>query len=96
MSSQKPYIEIEQQKGEYYIRLQVKDEQGVLAKISDIFSSHSISLERILQKPVESKDLASIMGVTHDVVEKNINKAMSEITDMDCVLGKPSLIRIEP
>jgi homoserine dehydrogenase len=37
----------------YYIRLQVSDEVGVLSEVSTIFGRFNISIEKMLQKPID-------------------------------------------
>lgn len=78
----------------YYLRIEVKDMPGVLAKISQILGDHSISIEALLQRP-SSRNKATLMLSTHQSSEKSIQSALSHIKALDTVLSKPAMIRIE-
>lgn len=78
----------------YYLRLRVEDKAGVLAKIATILSEHNISIEKMIQKPL-NKTCAHLLLSTHTCIENNINKALSIIEETGAVTAKPSMIRIE-
>lgn len=78
----------------YYLRLEVADKSGTLAKIATILGDHSISIEAMLQKPVKN-GRANLLLTTHTCVEKNIVKAIKELENSGVVLVKPAMIRIE-
>ncbi|MDR4986964.1 homoserine dehydrogenase [Bacillus cereus] len=48
-----------------FLRLHVKDEIGVFAKITALFSERGVSFEKIIQMPLEEKGKAEIVIVTH-------------------------------
>jgi len=78
----------------YYIRVAVKDIPGVLARISQILGEHSISIEALLQRPsLESG--ATLMLSTHQSSEKSIQSALLQIENLDIVLDRPVMIRME-
>ena len=77
----------------YYLRIAVKDELGVLEKISHILAKNSISIESFLQKPREG--YVKLLFSTHKAVEKNIKKAIKEIQNLNFVLKDVNYIRIE-
>ena len=80
----------------YYLRIRVTNKPGVLADITKIFGSKSISIESILQKEdVDSDKNVPIVLVTHEVLEKNIVEALSSIEKLDVVKDKIVKIRIE-
>ncbi|HCR85548.1 MAG TPA: homoserine dehydrogenase, partial [Alphaproteobacteria bacterium] len=88
------FLTINEHEGEYYIRLTVKDVDGVLAAVSQIFSRHSIGIEKIYQDtPEEGK--ADIVFITHDENEKDIKEAVKEIAKQSFIVGKPVVIRSE-
>ena len=86
---------IEQSKleGRYYIRFNVKDEEGVLAKISKNFAKHHISFASVIQKELCS-DNTLIMVTTHQTNEYSIMVACDEVNVFPAVIKKPSVIRI--
>jgi homoserine dehydrogenase len=80
----------------YYLRIRVTNKPGVLADITKIFGSKSISIESILQKEdVDSDKNVPIVLVTHEVLEKNIVEALLSIEKLDVVKDKIVKIRIE-
>lgn len=80
---------------EYYLRIPVKDEPKVLAYISDALGESGISIESLIQKSGQSKELVDIVVLTHKVNESQIKNALDKITTLDKVAAKPQMIRIE-
>ncbi len=79
---------------EYYIRTQAMDRPGVLAKIAGILAKHGVSIESVIQKPGE-KDTAPLILVTHKAHEKALSAAVCEIGNMEEIVTRPSVIRVE-
>ena len=79
----------------YYVRLIAMDQPGVLAQISSILGKHRISIASVIQTERHEADTASIVMVTHKVVEKNMQMAIQEIDELDVIRVKSRLIRIE-
>lgn len=80
-----------EEKGRYYIRINVKDQPGVLARISSVFSNYSISIASLLQKgggDEPAEDFVPIVITTHAAKEGDIKKALAEISNFDIVNGK--------
>ena len=78
----------------YYLRVTVKDEKGVLAKISKTLGDNNISIDTFLQKQV-GDDKAILLFSTHTCYEKEIKEAIKEIEGYDFINQKVSMIRIE-
>ncbi|MGA1931717.1 homoserine dehydrogenase [Arcobacter sp. YIC-464] len=78
----------------YYLRFTVEDKAGVLAKIANILGDRNISIEKMIQKPIDEKT-AHILLSTHTSVEKDINDALKAVEDANVVTRKPMMIRIE-
>ena len=83
---------------QYFIQLKVKDRIGVLEGISTIFTKNSISIKSMRQidytKKSKTPQVAQLILVTHQVVEKNLSAALKELQKEDFVVQKPSFIRI--
>ncbi len=77
----------------YYLRINVNDKAGVLAKLTKIFEANSISIETMLQRPGESAS-ANLLISTHCAKERDIQKMIGEIEVLDFVNKKPVMIRI--
>ncbi|CAA6808553.1 MAG: Homoserine dehydrogenase (EC [uncultured Campylobacterales bacterium] len=78
---------------EYYVRIHVADEIGVLNQITKIFASKNISISTFLQNSDEKT--ATLLFSTHKAKEKNIKSALVEIEKLSFVKEKPSMMRIE-
>ena len=94
--SQLPILDISRTRVAYYLRLNVHDQAGVLADITRILGSHSISIEAILQKTKIGKgDDVPVIIITHRTAEASMNLAIDEIQMLDTILGKVHKIRLE-
>jgi homoserine dehydrogenase len=95
------FVPIEQIKTAYYLRMDVLDKPGVLARISTILSSAQISIEALIQKEAGefTDDLPAthvpIVIITNHVRELRLNGAISEIEKLDDVNGSVTRIRVE-
>lgn len=78
----------------YYLRLEVADKSGTLAKIATILGNNDISIEAMLQKPLKDGS-ANLLLTTHISIEKDIMKAILELENSGVILSKPAMIRIE-
>lgn len=79
---------------EYYLRMNVGDRPGVLAKIAKILADHEISIDTILQRPTDDDDRAVLLCSTHKCKERQIQTAITEIEALDFLQDRVSMIRI--
>jgi len=77
----------------YYIRLNVADRPGVLASIAFIFGKNEVSLASVIQQT--AGECAQLVLVTHKVLEKNLQKALSDIKELPVVNEVSNVIRVE-
>ena len=78
----------------YYIRMEVEDKSGVLAKVASIFGDNNISIKSMIQKT--SKDgVANLLLSTHTSKQSDIDKALEKIKQSGVVKQSPNMIRIE-
>ena len=78
-----------------YLRIQVKDQPGVLSGITRSFAKNKISIKNLIQKPDKKNKKASIIIITHENIEKNYKTLLSNLFKNKFVLKKPTFIRIE-
>lgn len=78
----------------YYIRLDVKDQPGILGEVAAVLGKNNISVLSISQD-VKSKDSTSMVFMTHETKEGNINKSIKTIIGLDKVNKVDNVIRIE-
>lgn len=79
----------------FYLRLQAKDKPGVLADITRILGDAGISIEAILQKEPVGESDATIILLTHRVLEGKMNAAIGDIEALDSITGAVTRIRLE-
>jgi homoserine dehydrogenase len=77
----------------YYLRINVSDRTGVLAKITKIFENHNISVETMLQRP-SSESSANLLISTHIALEKDIQEMIKELNSLDFIKADTVMIRI--
>ena len=75
-----------------FIRLSVKDEPGVLAKIAGTFGKNNVSIESVIQEG--RGDKAELVLVTHEAPEKNLNNSIEQITSLSAVTTVTSVLRV--
>jgi homoserine dehydrogenase len=83
----------EELEGRYYLRIHVKDQEGVLAALTERLTKHHISFATVNQKEL-SDGTARIMLTTHQSLESNIRAAKEALAGLDIVLSTPVSFRI--
>jgi homoserine dehydrogenase len=78
-----------------YLRIEVKDQPGVLSSITKSFAKNKVSIKNLIQKPYKKNNRASIIIITHENFEKNFNNLLSSLNKNKFVLKNPTFIRIE-
>ena len=78
-----------------YLRINVKDQPGVLSSITKIFSKNKISIKNLIQVPDKKTKIASIAIITHENKERNFKNLIKNLTKNKFVIKKPTFIRIE-
>ena len=92
----KKLLAIEEVWSEFYLRLTMENKSGLLAKITNIFANHKISIDALVHKEVqEDNQDPDIFLVSSKVQEHQINKAIKEIEALPENKDKIIKIRIE-
>jgi len=92
----KKMLSIEEVNSEFYLRFSMENESGVLAKITQVFAQHSISIDAMIQKEIQEDDeIVDIILVTSNMIEKEINKIINEIEALPENKDKVVKLRIE-
>ncbi len=82
-------IPIEKHVSPFYLRFQVVDKPGVLAKIAGILGDHDISIASMIQPERREGESVPIVIITHESVEGNLIKAIEKIDKLDIIRAKP-------
>lgn len=90
-----PMLPMDEITSSYYLRVQAKDQPGVLGQIANLLAKENVSIEALIQKGVLDGSLAEIVILTHSTVEKNIKTAIAAIEALDVVYAPVVMIRME-
>lgn len=89
-----PIVPLSEREGEYYLRLEVRDEPGVIAQIAKILGDEQVSIASMIQRG-QTQWSVPLMMTLHRAKEARVTAALAKIEDLPAVLKKPCLIRIE-
>ncbi len=92
--SDEPVLAMEEVQTGFYMRLSVSDESGVLAKITELFAEHGISIEALLQKP-SKQETATVVVLTEVTREGDFNTVQAQISKLSAVVCDPVCFRVE-
>ncbi len=81
-------------RGRYYVRLSVKDQPGVLARVASVMARHHVSIASVIQNPAEQDGAASLVLTTHESDERAIRATLKNLARLPSVLEPPVLLRI--
>ncbi len=87
-------LKIDELKFKYYIRFNVIDKAGVLAKISGVLGKHDISIKSVIQKSRNSNNKVPVVFMTYEAKEKNFIKAIKEIDNLPIIKEKTIFYRV--
>ncbi|EDN69738.1 homoserine dehydrogenase [Beggiatoa sp. PS] len=91
-----PILPIDEIETSYYLRMSALDKLGVMAQVTNILMENGISIEAIIQKePDSDTNQVQVVMLTHKVVEKQVNKAIQAIEQLDSITGQVTRIRVE-
>lgn len=76
----------------WYLRLVVKDQPGVLAEVASAFGKHDVSIKSVWQDG--SGDEATLILVTHDAKEGDLQAASDTLRSLDVVSDVASVLRV--
>jgi homoserine dehydrogenase len=84
-------------RGRYYLRFQVHDRPGVLARLAGALGDAGVSIEQMVQEGGggSSGDAVEIVMLTHEAVERDVTKALDQIARSSVAVSAPRRIRIQ-
>jgi len=77
-----------------YVRLLVRDEPGVIARVTEILAEYHVSIDSFLQKPVEGIGGVPIVMTTHPAPETSLNQAVARMVALSALIAPPRVIMI--
>jgi homoserine dehydrogenase len=91
-----PVLPLSAARTRYQMRLEVKDEPGVLAKVATLFGTHQVSIESVRQPPRPGgAPLVQLIIGTHEATEAALQATVEAIRGSDAVNAVLSVLRIE-
>jgi homoserine dehydrogenase len=91
-----PILGMDQVITAFYLRLQVADQAGVLARITGILAERGISIDALLQREsAEGEAQTDVIILTHDTIEGDMNQAIAQMQALPTVLAPIVKIRKE-
>lgn len=88
-------LPIEQAVSRYYLRLEVVDRPGVLARIATILGRARIGISSVIQPEGHEGGVLPLILMIHDATHAAIHKALGQIARLPIVKAQPTLIRVE-
>ena len=79
----------------YFLRIHVKDEVGVFARLTAIFADHGISFEKIMQLPIKVNEVSEIILVSHQAPLASFENVLHELESNEKVYSIKSTYRVE-
>lgn len=87
-------IDIKDTVNKYYISITAANTPGVIGRLGEIFGRHNISLASVLQKGIDKENTAEIVVITELSNENNLNDAVSELKNTNCIVKINNIIRV--
>ena len=78
----------------YYIAMRVDDKSGVLSKITSVLGENGVSIRTINQTTSGTDEIAPVTIMTHATRENALQKALAQMSGLDCVKEIVSIIRV--
>jgi homoserine dehydrogenase len=88
-------VPIEEAVSQYFLRLNVVDRPGTLAKIAAIFGAAKIGISSVIQPEGHEGGSVPLIFMLHYATNGAVNGALKKISRLPVVKGKPVMIRVE-
>jgi len=79
----------------YFVRLNVVDVPGVLAKIATVFGESNIGISSVIQPEGHEGASVPLIFMLHDAPNGAVRKALKKIGNLGVVKGEPVMLRVE-
>ncbi|MGD0512898.1 MAG: homoserine dehydrogenase [Terriglobales bacterium] len=79
----------------WYLRLTVKDQRGIVARVAEVIAQHDINIDSLEQQPHLPKDRVSFVITIEPVSEPTVRHAVDAINAFEFMVEPVLLLRIE-
>ncbi len=86
---------IEEVVSRYFLRLNVVDVPGTLAKIARILGDSNIGISSVIQPEGHEGESVPLILMLHDAPNGAVSKALKKIGALSIVKGPPVMLRVE-
>jgi homoserine dehydrogenase len=86
---------IDQIVSQYYLRISVIDQPGVLAQVAGILGEENIGISSVIQPEEHEPDSVPLILMVHDATHLQIRTALERIGKLPSVKRPPRMIRVE-
>ena len=76
----------------FYLHLDVEDQPGVLATVTQVLGEHQVSIKSVVQRGMHEH--ARLVMVTHPVLESSMDAAVARLADFEFLRSAPRTIRV--
>jgi homoserine dehydrogenase len=90
-----PVLPVDDIQSAYYLRVEVSDTPGVLARISASLAEAGISIEEMRQQPDSEHRLATLVLLTNIVMESQFKRALARINHLPDLRQPTVWLRVE-
>jgi homoserine dehydrogenase len=80
---------------QYFVRLNVVDKPGVLAKVATIFGQAKIGISSVIQPEGHEGESVPLIFMLHYATNGAVAQAFAKIAKLPAVKGKPVMLRVE-
>jgi homoserine dehydrogenase len=80
---------------QYFVRLNVTDKPGVLAKVATIFGAANIGISSVIQPEGHEGESVPLIFMLHYATNGAVEKALKKIGELPAIKSKPVMIRVE-
>ena len=87
-----PFFPADEVESAFFIKLNVEDVSGVLARIAAVFGEHGVSIASMIQKG--RGDEAELVLITHPTKERDFFAAIGEARDLPSCKSEPMTLRV--
>jgi homoserine dehydrogenase len=93
----RPLMSLDDVRTRYYLRCQVHDRPGVLARLAGALGDAGVSIEQMVQEggAGSSGMPVDIVMLTHDALERDVRRALKAIAAAEMSASTPRLLRIQ-
>jgi homoserine dehydrogenase len=88
-------VPVQEVVSQYFVRLNVADRPGVLAKIAAIFGQSKIGISSVIQPEGHEGESVPLIFMLHYATNGAVMKALAKIGKLPVVKGQPVMIRVE-